>query len=117
MLVIGWLVPSVARWVWVPVVSRAPTLNTDDVLLRPASPISLPKKNTSLAGRPVLAVASTATSSHFCVMAPSPQINSTRSDPLTPAPARTMTAVGLGAADHEPGELSLPTLNVKSFRI
>ena len=57
------------------------------VLLDPVSPISLPKKNTSLAGRPVSAVALTITSSHFCVMAPLAHIISTRSVPLVvPAP-------------------------------
>src|SRR5580704_14077877 len=108
MLVIGMLLPRVATCFCVLVVSKEVTLNIVDVLLAPVSPISLPKKNTSLAARPVLAVALTVTSSHFWVMAPLAQVNSMRSEPAAPAPGRTMTAVGNGATDQLPGELLLP---------
>ena len=63
------------------------------------------------------ALACTFTSSHVSLIALSAQISSTRSEPPTPAPARTDTLIGLVAVAHVLGVLLLPTLNVKSFRM
>src|SRR6476469_11218997 len=62
-----------------------------------ASPIRLPKENTSGDHRPVVAEGRTVTWSHWLRMAPSSQITVTRSDPLAPAPGLTVIEAGRGA--------------------
>ena len=53
----------------------------------------------------------------FALIAPSAQVMTTRSEPLTPAPVRTETALGAGAVDQVLGELLLPTLKTKSLAV
>src|SRR5476651_2180358 len=108
MLVMAMLFLLLAPWFTTSLTSPVPVVATVAVLWLPVLPISLPKKNTSLASKPVSAVALTITSTHFWVMALLAQINSTRSEPATPAPGRTITAVGKGAVAHVLGPLLLP---------
>src|SRR5450432_168709 len=124
MLVMAMLFLLLAPWFTTSLTSPVPVVATVAVLWLPVLPISLPKKNTSLAVRPVLAVALTITSTHFCEIALLAQISSTRSEPLTVPvpwaapvmPRRTVTAVGrMVLVAQLAGELLLPVRNVKSL--
>ena len=81
------------------------------------SPTRFPQKWTSALERPVFAVASTCTSRYVSLIAPEAQVTVTRSEPLTPPPSVTATALGAGAADQVLGELFAPTLKTKSLAV
>ena len=51
------------------------------------------------------------------MIASSAQVTVTRDEPFSPAPLRVVMLVGVGAADHPAGLLSLPTLKNKSAAV
>ena len=117
MFVIGMLLNSNCGLLRGPASSAAVDQREEDRVAQARVALGIAKIEYVGRNQSVRELAATVTSSQVFASCPTGQINSTRSEPLTPAPERTNTVAGNGATAHWPGELLLPTLNVKSLAV